>query len=189
MNNSIYNKIRGKVGWLIKKRYFAVCGHNCHAGYNLALKNPQNIFIGDNFSAGKELIMETWTEYAGIITNKIPRLIFGSNVSIMDNCQFSCADEIIVGNGVLFGSNVFVTDNFHGKGDRKELDTAPIKRNLYIKGKVSIGDNVWIGRNVCIMPNVSIGNSAIIGANSVVTKNIPAYSIVAGVPAKVIRLL
>lgn len=52
---------------------------------------------------------------------------------------------------------------------------------------VSIGHDVWIGHGAVIMPGISIGNGAIVGANAVVTKDVPAYTIVAGVPAKPLR--
>jgi phosphonate metabolism protein (transferase hexapeptide repeat family) len=52
---------------------------------------------------------------------------------------------------------------------------------------VSIGHDVWIGHGAVIMPGISIGNGAIVGANAVVTKDVPAYMIVAGVPAKPMR--
>lgn len=52
---------------------------------------------------------------------------------------------------------------------------------------VTIGDYVWIGANVFINPGITIGDNAVVGANSVITKDIPAYTIVGGVPAKVIR--
>jgi len=48
---------------------------------------------------------------------------------------------------------------------------------------VVIGNNVWLGNNVCILAGVTIGDGAIVAANSVVTKDVPAYSLVAGVPA------
>ncbi|MGX5844093.1 DapH/DapD/GlmU-related protein [Mesorhizobium sp. ArgA1] len=52
---------------------------------------------------------------------------------------------------------------------------------------VSIGNDVWIGHGAVIMPGISIGNGAIVGANAVVTRDVPAYAIVAGVPAKQLR--
>ena len=78
------------------------------------------------------------------------------------------------------------SDNFHGNAKRDDLDSGVDKRVITSKGAVVIGDNVWIGRNACIMPNVTIGKGVIIGANSVVTHDIPPYSIVAGVPARII---
>jgi phosphonate metabolism protein (transferase hexapeptide repeat family) len=53
--------------------------------------------------------------------------------------------------------------------------------------RVTIGHDVWIGHGAVVMPGVSIGNGAIVGANAVVTRDVPAYSIVAGVPAKPLR--
>ena len=53
---------------------------------------------------------------------------------------------------------------------------------------VTIGNDVWIGRRAIIMPGVTIGNGAIIGAGAIVTKDVPDYSVVGGVPAKVIKM-
>lgn len=55
------------------------------------------------------------------------------------------------------------------------------------KGPVIIGSNVWFGDKATILPNVTIGDGAVIAANSVVTKDVPAYSVVAGNPAKIIK--
>lgn len=187
MNNKGINRVRSKIGWLVKKRKLKYCGTNCHVGYNLNLKNPDNISIGCNFIAGKDLTIEVWKEYNKVNTNIIPEIVIGNEVSFMDNCQLSAASKIVIGDGVLFGSNVFVTDNFHGKTRREELEVPPSKRQLYIKGDVMIGKNVWIGRNVCIMPGVTIGDGAIVAANAVVTSNVSPYTVVGGVPAKIIK--
>jgi acetyltransferase-like isoleucine patch superfamily enzyme len=69
------------------------------------------------------------------------------------------------------------------------LHRPPINRPLISKGPVIIEDNVWIGEGVCITPNVRIGKNAIVGANAVVTKDVPPNTVVAGVPARVIKLL
>ena len=63
----------------------------------------------------------------------------------------------------------------------------PVKRNLYSKGNVVIENNVWIGERVCILSGVHIGEGAIIAANSIVTHDVPPYTLVGGIPAKVIK--
>ena len=60
-------------------------------------------------------------------------------------------------------------------------------RLVVSKGSVIIGNNVWIGDKATILPNVTIADGAVIAANSVVTKDVPAYSVVAGNPAKVVK--
>ena len=63
----------------------------------------------------------------------------------------------------------------------------PIKfQDLELK-KVKIGEGVWLGAHVVVMPGVTIGDNSVVGAGAVVTKDIPSYSIAAGVPAKVIK--
>ena len=161
-------------------------GKNFTSGKNLVIIGPEFISIGENFTSDRNTYLQAWKNYNGEELRSTPNLTIGDNVSFMSNCQISCAKEISIGNGVLLGDNVFITDNFHGNS-RDNLDIPPLRRKLYLKGKVKIGDNVWIGRNVCIMPNVTIGKGAVIGANAVVTKDIPPYSIVGGIPAKIIK--
>lgn len=170
-----------------KSSHMAHCGANFRVGSGFVITGGERIYVGDNFSAGKNLILATYEKYKGISTGIVPKLEIGNNVSFMDNCAISCAKSVAVGDGVLFGANVFVTDNFHGRSVADEMDIPPNLRALYVKGSVIIGNNVWVGRNVCIMPGVTIGDSAVIGANAVVTCNVPPRTIVGGVPARVIR--
>lgn len=116
-----------------------------------------------------------------------PELKIGDNVSIGYDVHIGCVNKIIIGNGVLLASKVFITDHGHGDTDEKTLQIPPSERKLYSKGPVIIEDNVWIGEGAAIMPGVIIGRNSIIGANAVVTKAIPSYSVAVGVPAKVIR--
>ena len=63
----------------------------------------------------------------------------------------------------------------------------PLKNDLPYKGDTIIGNDVWIGQNVTFLPGVHVGNGCIIGANAVVASNIPAYCVVVGNPAKIIK--
>ena len=77
--------------------------------------------------------------------------------------------------------------NYLSVGQLYLLDNPLLKRELDIKGPVIIGDNVWIGDKVSILSNVTIGKGSVIACNAVVTKDVPPYSVVGGVPAKVIK--
>lgn len=156
-----------------------------NVGLNFIVLNPDCIEIGNNFSAEFNFRIQAWKKY-GTQTFS-PNIKIGDNVSFMENCQISCCNGITIGDGCLFGANVFVTDNFHGNTNPIPFEILPIKRLLVSRGKVSIGRNVWIGRNVCVMPGVTIGDGAIVGSNAVVTRDIPQYSIAVGVPAKIIQ--
>ncbi len=118
-----------------------------------------------------------------------PELIIGDNVSIGEYCHITCADRVVIGNGVLTGRFVLITDNGHGANLPEEMDIMPLKRKTCSKGPIVIGNNVWIGDKATILPNVKIGDCAIIGANSVVTKDVPAFAVVGGNPAKILKII
>ena len=84
----------------------------------------------------------------------------------------------------MIGHGVTIMTNSH---NYNRIDISMKSQNVRHK-KVNIGDDVWIGAKSTILMGVNVGKGAIIGANSVVTKNIPEYSIVGGVPAKVISV-
>lgn len=89
-----------------------------------------------------------------------------------------------IGASVLMGPNVTIITQNH-KHDRVDI---PIRLQGYELIKpVTINDDVWIGRNVLIMPGVTIGSGTIIAAGAVVTKDVPEYTIVGGVPARILK--
>ena len=114
-------------------------------------------------------------------------------IEIGKNCYFgahnhiTCIHRVVIGDNVLTGKWITITDNSHGLTDNEALHTEPIKRPLCTKGSVKIGNNVWIGDKATILPGVTIENGAVIAANAVVTKDVPAYSVAGGNPAMIIR--
>ena len=176
-----------KIRWKVRKKKLKFCGQGSSMGMNFVLRGEEYISIGDNSHFGKNNQLSVYREYRGKKTGRKSYIHIGNNVSIMDNCHVSCANLIEIGDGVLFGDNVFVTDNYHGDNTYSEIHIPPIERELYIGEPVKIGDNVWIGRNVCIMPGVCIGRGSVVGANSVVTKDIPEYCVAVGAPARIIK--
>ncbi len=105
---------------------------------------------------------------------------FGRRVFVNDCCHFQDQGGIFIGDDVLIGHNTVLATIDH------DLDAAS-RRNHY--APIHIGDRVWIGASVVITKGVTIGEGAVIAAGAVVTKDVPPYTVVGGVPAKVIRRL
>jgi acetyltransferase-like isoleucine patch superfamily enzyme len=151
------------------------------------LIGTQYIAIGKNTEIEQDIILTAWDKYGR--QNFQPQIIIGDNCSIGEHCHITAVQSVQIGNGVLTGRNVYISDNNHGDASLSQANIPPKQRPLHIKGPVSIRDNVWIGERVCILSGVTIGKGSIIAANAVVTHDIPEYCIAGGVPAKVIRLM
>lgn len=114
----------------------------------------------------------------------------GSHVFI--NYNFTVQDDakVTIGDHVSFGPNVTIVTPMHPKlpqERRSMICSDGVSRHLCYALPVSIGNDCWLGANVVICPGVTVGDNCIIGAGSVVTKDIPAGSIAAGNPARVLR--
>ncbi len=105
----------------------------------------------------------------------------GQRVFINAGCQFQDQGGITIGNDVLVGPQTIIATLNH--------DPDPEKRGGMFARPVVIGDKVWLGARVTICPGVTVGEGAIVGAGSVVTKDVPPRTVVAGVPAKVIKTI
>jgi acetyltransferase-like isoleucine patch superfamily enzyme len=106
-------------------------------------------------------------------------LTLGKDVFINAGCRFQDTGGITIGDGSLIGHGSTLTTLNHGIDPDRRADMIPLP--------VTIGRKVWLGAAVTIVPGVTIGDGAIVGAGSVVTKDVPANTIVGGVPAKLIR--
>lgn len=155
---------------------------------------PNSFLSKDCFIAGKGML--SIGSHSSIQAHTVIETIFpesnikiGNEVSIGEYCHLTAARCIEIGNGVLTGRFVLISDNSHGCTDEANVDIIPLQRNVTSKGGIIIGRNVWIGDKVSILQNVTIGEGCIIAANAVVTKSIPAFCVVAGNPAKIIKTM
>ena len=159
-------------------------------GFSFALDSciigSEFISIGDKVEVGKRSVISAWHREKD---KPIPSLVIESGVLIGEDCHITASNKIVIKEHVLLGKKVTITDNSHGEIDYATMQINPSMRPLVSKGAVLIGSRVWIGDKATILPGVTIGEGAIIGANSVVTKDIPAYSVAAGVPAVVVKKL
>lgn len=139
----------------------------------------QYISIGMHTNIACHLVLTAWGGYSFANQVFTPEISIGNNVSIGEYVHITAVNRIVIGDGVLTGRRVLITDNSHGDFVKSELEHRPITRPLYSKGEVIIGNNVWIGDKATILPNVHIGEGSIIAANAVVTKDVLEYSVVA----------
>lgn len=94
--------------------------------------------------------------------------------------NLECYKKVVIGNNVLIGPNVTIRDS--DNHSIFQLDEENIKEQPII-----IEDNVWIGMNAVILKGVRIGKGSVVAAGAVVTKDVPEHSLVAGVPAKILK--
>lgn len=159
-------------------------GAHCSVRFarDINLLGGKYMTIGENTSFGKDTIINCWTEYNG--EKFSPQLTIGRNCSIGEYAHITCAYRITIGDNLLTGRRVYISDNNHGSMSMEHLNMPPADRPLTSKGELVIGNNVWIGERAVILSGVHIGDGAIIAANAVVTHDVPAYAMVGGVPAK-----
>jgi acetyltransferase-like isoleucine patch superfamily enzyme len=109
-------------------------------------------------------------------------LVIGSYCIILPGVRIAAATSIRVGDNCMFATNCYLTDaDWHDLYDRTD---APGKTRPIV-----LGNNVWIGDGALVGKGVSIGDNSVIGARSVVTRDVPANTIVAGNPARVVKQL
>lgn len=106
---------------------------------------------------------------------------FGKNVFVNFGCAFMDRGGITIEDGALIGPQVKLITENHAE--------APDQRQHVYSCPILIKRKAWLGAGVTVLPGVVVGENAIVGAGSVVTKNVPDNTIVAGVPAKIIRSL
>lgn len=118
------------------------------------------------------------------------QIIIGNGTSISESTLVTAQHKVYIGEDVLMGPNVFIADYNHEYRDV----TKPINHQGHVftdrdnnPNEVNIGDGCWLGKNAVIVGNVTIGKNTVIGANSTVVKDIPAYSVAVGNPARVIK--
>ena len=112
------------------------------------------------------------------------RVRVGAGTFLNIGVMVAALDLVEIGDHCMLANGCFVSDSNHRFDDPEK----PIAwQGFSSKGPTRIGDNVWLGVNVVVTSGVTIGERSVVGANSVVTHDIPAFSVAAGVPARVIR--
>jgi len=125
-------------------------------------------------------VEETTTLFPPFYCEFGKNLRLGKGVFINMGCRFQDTGGITIGDGSLIGHGSTLTTLNHGVDPDRRADMLP--------APVVLGRQVWLGAAVTVVPGVTIGDGAIVGAGAVVTRDVPANAIVAGVPARLIRM-
>jgi acetyltransferase-like isoleucine patch superfamily enzyme len=166
------NRSHGSGEW--KPEQLAELGPDCVFEAGVLIFHPENVALGRNVYVGHQSILK------GYYRN---RLVIGDETWIGQQCFFHAAGGLTIGSRVGIGPAVKILTSQHGEAGRDiPIFNAPVELK-----PVVIEEDSDIGVGAIIMPGVTIGRGAQIGAGSVVTRDVPAYAVVAGSPARILR--
>ena len=166
------------------KAYCTKYGRGVHTGVFLHwIQGRGELIVGDNVRIDGKC---TFTFAARF--SEHPTLIIGDNTGISHGCTFTIGKKVVIGRHCRIAGNVWIFDSpGHPAGPAARMAGLPTAEDE-VK-PVVIEDNVWIGRGAIIMPGVTIGQNSIVAAAAVVMSDVPANTMVAGNPARLLRKL
>ncbi len=160
------------VRWFVNPFY-----HKKGKGVIIRRRTRLDVFPFNRFEVGDKSVIEDFS----IINNGVGDVLIGQHSLI--GISNVIIGPVTIGNHVIFAQHIVASGLNHGYEDI----TVPVRDQKVRTAPIHIGDACWIGANVVLTAGVSVGSHSVIGAGSVVTKDIPAYAVAAGNPARVIR--
>jgi len=168
-----------KIFWIIRgllyKPFFGKYGLPSYIGKPILIKNFNNIFIGKRVRIFPGLRIECIGDESKIIIN--------DNISIGHNLHITAGTNLEIGENTTISGNVLITDIKHSY---KEINKHIMEQPLIIE-KTKIEENCFIGYGAVLDSGTILGKQCIVGANSVVRGTFPDYSVIVGVPAKIVK--
>lgn len=193
----------GAAGYLMRKifagSFFKEVGNSLILGRGLVIRHPGKIRIGNSVAIDDYVFLDaSGSGEKGVrlgdnvilsrncvVQGKTGPVVLEDRVDVGCNTVFSSVAGIFVGQATIIAGNCYVGG---GRYYHDELDVPIMDQGGYSHGPVSIGPMSWIGAGAVILDGVTLGKGVIVGAGSVVTKDVPDFGVVAGVPARLLRI-
>lgn len=197
---TMLSPLPGAIGFglrkILYKKIFGKIGRGAVFGPGITLRCPGQVFIGNNFTSDGNVVLDAkgnnslielgdsiFVGRGTIFSCASAGIKLGSNISFGPSCYIRASrGSVNLGSYITIGANSVIIS---GNPGFKNLDIPMMNQEGEANG-ITIGNDVWMGVGVRIIDGVKIGNGCIIGAGAVVTKDIPDFSIAAGVPARII---
>lgn len=166
-------------------------GKGCKLRLNGRIIGGKHVHFADGVVLEKGFLIAAYPQFGGrdnpLKSGEAGKGVwFGANGSYNRNLTVYCADSVKIGKDVLFGSNVLISDNEHGTDP--EMEGVPYRDQPLKTKPVEVGDGCWICEDAKILGGAHIGEQCVVAAGAVVKGTYPARSMIAGMPAKVIRV-
>jgi acetyltransferase-like isoleucine patch superfamily enzyme len=188
--------------WLRKKMFpmlLGACGPGCLFGRGITLRHPRKIRLGagvviddnvmlDAKGEGNEGISLADGVYIGrnsMVYTKDGDIELAEKVNLSANCELFSGNKLVIGRGTVIAAYSYLLSG--GEYDYTSLTPLAEQAGDVSRGETRVGANVWIAAHVVVADGSVIGDNAVIGAGAVVRGSIPAASLAAGVPARVVR--
>ncbi len=203
---SWFGKIPGALGIVLRKvfwpRLFGSCGKGVMFADNIVLRHPKRIHLGDHVVLSEGSVLDARHDDEDRVLVLADDVMLSINVMI--SCKNGCVHvgprtglsaqtvihatndcPVIIGADAIIGPQCYIAGGGNYHHDR--LDVPIREQGIEPDGGVTLEDNVWLGAKTTVLGGVTMHSGSISGAGAVVTKSVPANSICAGVPARVIR--
>ena len=197
---ALLGPLPGALGFALRqifyKGLFASLGKGAMIGPNVTLRCPGRITLGKNVAIDAGAVLDAKGRESSIgiggavlvgkdtvISCASAEISLGHDISIGPGCYLRASSgPVRLGSYVTIGAHTVLIS---GNPDYRRLDIPMMKQQGPAEG-ILVGDDVWMGVGVRVIDGVKVGSGSVIGAGAVVIEDVPAYAIVAGVPARVI---
>jgi acetyltransferase-like isoleucine patch superfamily enzyme len=184
----VHHGIRNAFRWFTRSFYYQpMFRARCEkVGRNLRVDLGAPYVYGDiRIRIGDDCTMNAISSFVSTSVGRNPVLEIGNKTYMGHRVSISVGSRVTIGSHVLIADNVFIADNPGHPLDAAKRRVQGVEPDQI--RPVTIGDDVWIGHGCKIMPGVTIGEGSVVGAGSIVTRDVPPFTLVAGIPAKPVR--